>query len=163
MHKRTFLAGSLKPAEIIAFRKASYCVTPKHATSPVDCISTPSLGSEFFKRPKEKTETLEATYSMSIGWIVTGLTAIPHITRVAISMKLVLYVFEMNGMDREARRLHSMTLTSLSLQMNWTLKGPEIFNALQIFWPIILTRRCVSTKSFCAGSSKVASPLCTPA
>lgn len=30
----------------------------------------------------------------------------------------------MKGMDREALRLHSMTLTSLSLQMNWMLNGP---------------------------------------
>ena len=36
----------------------------------------------------------------------------------------------MKGNDRLARRLHSMTLTSLSLQMNWMLKGPEIRKAL---------------------------------
>ena len=63
----------------------------------------------------------------------------------------------------EALKLHSMTFTSLSLQMNWMLKGPEIFSALQSFAEILFTLRCVSTKSRCAGSSSVASPLCTPA
>merc|ERR1719476_561064 len=138
---KMFFVGNLNPAAIILFKKASYWFTPKHATSPVDCISTPSRGSEFFNRPKEKTGTLAAMHSMSIGWMVTGLTGKPSITFVASSMKFTLYVFEMKGNDLEARRLHSMTMTSFSLHMNWMLKGPEIFNARQIFWPICFTRR----------------------
>ena len=39
-------------------------------------------------------------------------------------MKLTPSTFETNGKLREARRLHSMTLTSLPLAMNWMLNGP---------------------------------------
>ena len=42
----------------------------------------------------------------------------PAITFVAISMKLTLNVLETKGKDLEARRLHSITLMSLSLAMN---------------------------------------------
>ena len=50
-------------------------------------------------------------------------------TRVAMSMKLTFRIFETNGKLRDARRLHSMTLTSLPLAMNWMLKGPLISSA----------------------------------
>ena len=43
------------------------------------------------------------------------------------------------------------------------LNGPGMRSARQTFCPIIFTRRWVSTKSFCAGSKREASPLCTPA
>ncbi len=52
--------GSSKPAASIAFQEALCWFTPKHATSPVDCTSTPKRGSEFFGRPKEKLGTLVA-------------------------------------------------------------------------------------------------------
>eukprot|EP00443_Scrippsiella_acuminata_P066079 CAMPEP_0115423406 /NCGR_PEP_ID=MMETSP0271-20121206/27292_1 /TAXON_ID=71861 /ORGANISM="Scrippsiella trochoidea, Strain CCMP3099" /LENGTH=242 /DNA_ID=CAMNT_0002848161 /DNA_START=341 /DNA_END=1071 /DNA_ORIENTATION=- len=90
IEKRMFFDGSLKPAEIIAFKKASYWFWPKQATSPVDCISTPKRGSEFFRRLNEKTGTLAATQSMSIGWIVTAGCGRPNMMRVAIAMKFTL-------------------------------------------------------------------------
>ena len=40
----------------------------------------------------------------------------------------------MKGMDREALRLHSMTLTSLSLQMNWMLNGPASAWHMTLGW-----------------------------
>merc|ERR1719265_197475 len=56
-----FLDGNLKPAATMALRKASYWLAPRYATSPVDCISTPRRGSEFFKRANENVGTLHAT------------------------------------------------------------------------------------------------------
>ena len=49
---------------------------------------------------------------MSIGWIASGRTGMPIMTLVATSMKFTLKVFEMNGKEREARRLSSMTFTT---------------------------------------------------
>jgi hypothetical protein len=47
-------------------------------------------------------------------------------------MKLQFIVLLMNGNDREARKLHSMTFTSLSRAMNWMFTGPEMFRASAI-------------------------------
>lgn len=47
----------------------------------------------------------------------------------------------MKGKVREARRLHSMTLTSFSRDMNWMLKGPEMLSALAMADEIFLTCR----------------------
>lgn len=44
---------------------------------------------------------------------------------VACSMKSTPKLLLMKGNVRDARRLHSMILTSLFLQINWILKGPE--------------------------------------
>ena len=62
----------------------------------------------------------------------------------AISMKFVLATLETKGKEREARRLHSMTLMSLSLAMNWMLKGPVMRSARAISRPIPRMRRMVS-------------------
>lgn len=64
---KMFFVGNLNPADIIAFKNASYCVLPKHATSPVDAISTPRRGSDPLNRKNENVGTLQATYSQSIG------------------------------------------------------------------------------------------------
>ena len=37
-------------------------------------------------------------------------------------------------MEREALKLHSITFTSLSLQMNWMLKGPGHTGRMMIGW-----------------------------
>ena len=46
--------------------------------------------------------------------------------------------------DRDARKLHSITLMSLSFAMNWMLKGPVIFRAAAICLAIVFTRLMVS-------------------
>ena len=71
---------------------------------------------------------------MSISEIVYGLTGCgpPSIARVASVMKLQLSVFETNGNERLARRLHSITLTSLPRARNWMLKGPVMLSDLAI-------------------------------
>lgn len=58
--------------------------------------------------------------------ILTGLTGWPTITLVAKAIKSVSKVLETNGNERETRRLHSITLSWLSLAINWILKGPII-------------------------------------
>lgn len=45
-------------------------------------------------------------------------TVRPIIARVANSIKLILKVFDTNGNEREARKLHSITLISLFLDKN---------------------------------------------
>ena len=68
------------------------------------------------------------------------------IIRVARSMKLTLKIFEAKGKDRDARRLHSMTMMSLSRAMNWMLNGPLICKLLGDLGLAMrrLTRRVVS-------------------
>ena len=51
---------------------------------------------------------------------------------------------ETNGKLREARRLHSITLTALCRARNWTLNGPVICSARASFTAICLTRRMVA-------------------
>ena len=68
----------------------------------------------------------------------------PMMTRVARSMKLTLKIFETKGKERDARRLHSMTMMSLSLAMNWMLNGPLIFSASAILRGDPLDARMVS-------------------
>ena len=85
--------------EGIPLRNGSYKSWPKQATSPADCISTPRCGSEFLRRPTENT----AIYSLSTGRFVTGLTAMPSMIMVALSMKFTLWDHEMTGREREAR------------------------------------------------------------
>ena len=62
----------------------------------------------------------------------------------ASSTKFVRATLDTKGKDREARRLHSMTLISLSLAMNWMLNGPVIWRARAISRPIPRMRRIVS-------------------
>ena len=52
--------------------------------------------------------------------------------RVAVSMKLRFSTLETNGKLREARKLHSITFTSLLRARNWILNGPEILSSLAI-------------------------------
>lgn len=54
-------AGSLKVVASRACRKASCTELPKHATSPVLCISTPRVGSAPRSRVKEKIGAFTAT------------------------------------------------------------------------------------------------------
>jgi hypothetical protein len=56
----------------------------------------------------------------------------PSITRVAIVMKLNFMIFDTNGKLRDARRLHSMTFTWLSLPRNCMLNGPDMFSSRAI-------------------------------
>ena len=78
---------------------------------------------------------------MSMVVIWKGRAFWPSMTRVASEMKLQFMVLLMKGKDREALRLHSMTLTSLSRAMNWMLTGPEMFRASDLGrGPFHLTR-----------------------
>ena len=51
---------------------------------------------------------------------------------VAVSMKLRFSTLDTNGKLREARKLHSMTFTSLLRARNWMLKGPEMLSSFAI-------------------------------
>ena len=64
--------------------------------------------------------------------------------RVAVSMKLRFSTFDTNGKLRDARRLHSITFTSLLRARNWMLKGPEILSSFAIWRLIFLMRRAVA-------------------
>ena len=63
----------------------------------------------------------------------------------------------------DARRLHSMTLISLSLAMNCMLKGPDTCSCLAILRAAASILRTVTWSRSCAGRMSVASPECTPA
>ena len=65
-------------------------------------------------------------------------------TAAAVSMKFTRSTFETNGKLREARRLHSMTLTSFALARNWMLKGPWILSAFAMRAEMRRMRRTVS-------------------
>ena len=56
--------------------------------------------------------------------------ATPSIRRMASTTKLLPVTLETKGKLREARRLHSMTFTSLCLARNCTLNGPVIAQRL---------------------------------
>ena len=66
------------------------------------------------------------------------------IAATASSTKFIRDTLETKGKEREARRLHSMTLMALSLAMNWMLNGPVISRARAISRPIPRMRRIVS-------------------
>ena len=83
--------------------------------------------------------------------------------RVAVSIKLRLRIFETNGKLRDARKLHSITFTSLFLARYWMLKGPEMLSSFAIVLLMRLMRRAVSIYIFWAGNTSVASPEWTPA
>ena len=78
-------------------------------------------------------------------------------------MKLKSNVLLMNGNVRDARRLHSITFTSLFFASSWMLNGPVMCSDFAIARAMARMRRSVSVYSFIDGSSSVASPECTPA
>mmetsp|Transcript_179 Transcript_179/g.289 ORF Transcript_179/g.289 Transcript_179/m.289 type:complete len:216 (-) Transcript_179:493-1140(-) len=159
-----FCLGSFIPVDIIALRKASYLSGPKQATSPVDAISTPSEGSAPLRRWKENMGALTPTKSFSgVVRSSTGSSSVPTIARVAASMKLTPSTLEEKGKEREARRLHSMTLTAPSLAMSCMLNGPLTCSAAAILCVIASTSFTSASVSVCGGSMSVASPECTPA
>ncbi len=65
-------------------------------------------------------------------------------TLVAASMKLRLSTLDTNGKEREARRLHSITITWLSLARNWMLNGPVMFSERATWVVMLRIRRIVS-------------------
>ena len=56
-----FFFGILKFVDTMAFKNASCTSAPKHATSPVDAISTPRMGSAPPSRVKENIGALTPT------------------------------------------------------------------------------------------------------
>ena len=67
--------------------------------------------------------------------------------RVAVSIKLRFRTFDTNGKLRDARRLHSITFTSLFLARNWMLNGPLMFNSLAII--LLDTAGCFEVDLLC--------------
>mmetsp|Transcript_32053 Transcript_32053/g.83929 ORF Transcript_32053/g.83929 Transcript_32053/m.83929 type:complete len:220 (-) Transcript_32053:313-972(-) len=164
METRMFWRGSFMPVDIIALRKASYESGPKQATSPVDDISTPSEGSAPFRRWKENIGALTPTkpFSGQVRSIASSFSS-PHMARVAVSMKFTPRHLDEKGKERDARRLHSITLTAPSLAMSCMLKGPVTSRALAIL--CVISSICLSASAaiVCGGRISVASPECTPA
>mmetsp|Transcript_57718 Transcript_57718/g.132522 ORF Transcript_57718/g.132522 Transcript_57718/m.132522 type:complete len:224 (-) Transcript_57718:3598-4269(-) len=161
---RMLFAGSFMPVESSPLRKASCRVGPKHATSPVEAISTPSEGSAPLRRWKENMGTLTPTYgSPKVGVCTAGSCSVPIIARVAVWIKLTPVTLDEKGHDREARRLHSMTLIAPSLAISCMLKGPVICSASASLCVVASTSAISSAESVCGGSINVASPECTPA
>ena len=93
-------------------------------------------------REKENIGTFTPTKSRpKLSLLVSCLT--PSIRFVASAAKFWPMTFETNGKLRDARKLHSMTLTEWCLARNCMLNGPVIFNALAIEAAICLIRRIV--------------------
>jgi len=68
------------------------------------------------------------------------LRSAPTITRVASAAKSQPTVLLTKGVERDARRLHSMMDTSPPFARNWMLKGPEILSASATFAAYAFTR-----------------------
>ena len=64
--------------------------------------------------------------------------------RIASAAKFCPVTFDTNGKLRDARRLHSMTLTALCFARNCTLNGPVISSARATSAAICLTLRMVA-------------------
>mmetsp|Transcript_19784 Transcript_19784/g.67951 ORF Transcript_19784/g.67951 Transcript_19784/m.67951 type:complete len:338 (-) Transcript_19784:3320-4333(-) len=176
-----------------AFKNASSLEAPKQATSPVDDISTPSVGSAPRRRAKENIDALTAVNPRSSeGGCSCGrrLRSAPGMgrparTSVATSAKSTPCAFDTKGTERDARRLHSMTRTSFmdsnepsssSSPMafgsaaasrpptrNWTLNGPEICSASAMAAAASRAVRSWNAFKVCGGNTSVASPEWTPA
>src|SRR3989338_9926826 len=99
-------SGIVIPVDKIDLRNASSTEYPKHATSPVDAISTPTTGSAPFSLEKENCAAFTPTNSKSNIDLSILSVVYPKMAFVASSMKLTLNVFEQNGKLRDARRLH---------------------------------------------------------
>ena len=105
----------LYPTAIIEVKRASLKSSPIHPTSPVDAISTPNTGSAFCNRAKENCEALTPMQSTSKADLSGCEYGASSIMRVAVSIKLRFNTLETNGKLRDARKLHSITFTSLFL------------------------------------------------
>mmetsp|Transcript_68195 Transcript_68195/g.162794 ORF Transcript_68195/g.162794 Transcript_68195/m.162794 type:complete len:236 (+) Transcript_68195:2966-3673(+) len=127
-------------------------------------MSTPVVGSDPGRRLKENCETLTPTHVDDPHASVVGTpSSTPMKMRVAIGMRGRSRALETNGNDREARTLHSITLSSSFFAISCMLKGPEMKSA----WAtaVMMSRtpsRVASVRSW-AGETMVASPECTPA
>ena len=86
--------------------KASWKVSPKHATSPVDTISTPVIGSALSSRVNEN---CGAFTPKPVDFPSPGLIVPPIIAMAARSIRFVPIIFETNGILLDALRLHSIT------------------------------------------------------
>ena len=98
------------------------------------------------KKKKEYTETIDNINSEDVFQLLDGFsTGSPSMILVANSIRLIFKTLLTNGKERLARRLHSITLMSLSLARNCILKGPLMCNSLAICLEIFFMRRAVST------------------
>ena len=117
------LEGILRPAAISALLIASARVSPKHATSPVERISTPTVGSAPSICMNENCGALTAN-CLGSGTSPIPSSFPPRITEAASLIRFAPVALETNGSDLEARRLHSITSTSSLTQRYWMLNGP---------------------------------------
>ena len=118
------LEGIFRPAAISALLIASARVFPKHATSPVERISTPTVGSAPSICMNENCGAFTANC------LGSGTSLIPSSfpPRITVRRELDQVRARRLGDERaatcEARRLHSITSTSSLTQRNWMLNGP---------------------------------------
>src|SRR3989344_7665539 len=153
------------PVDKRALRYASVTFVPKHATSPVEAISTRNTGSVPRSLVKEKCGTFTPKYGTDI---TIGAPAFcPKMIFIAQSMKLNPSTFETKGKLLEARRFASITSTSGNLSSrsrtkNCILKGPLAVNSFAILSEMSFIRSRASTDNEKDGRTKVASPECTP-
>ena len=95
-------------------------------TSPVLIISTPSIGSAPTRRREREHRRLDADVVEVEARLTVTACRTPSMRRMASPAKFTPSTLETNGKLRDARRLHSMTLTTLFLARNCTLNGPVI-------------------------------------
>ena len=142
------LAGILKLAASSDLRKASCTLAPKHATSPVLAISTPSSGSAPRRRVKENMGALTPTKPAGRGGPssagrLSPAVPWPIMTRVAASIKSAPTVLLTKGKEREARRLASISSTSPPLASSCMLNGPLMRSAAATLTATALTAASV--------------------
>ncbi len=102
---------------------ASGSVSPKQATSPVDRISTPTVGSAPSICMNENCGAFTAN-PFGSGASSRPVSFPPSRTGATSSMRFIPVAFETKGIDLEALRLHSMTWTSSPTTRYWMLNGP---------------------------------------
>mmetsp|Transcript_31242 Transcript_31242/g.45696 ORF Transcript_31242/g.45696 Transcript_31242/m.45696 type:complete len:210 (+) Transcript_31242:732-1361(+) len=138
----------------------------KHATSPVEDISTPSEGSAPGRRLNENCGTFTPTNGSfcclsHCSTAEGGLALI--IALVARLVKSMSSTLEEKGIEREARTLVSITLSSsAAVWSTCMLRGPVISSFFAILKTMSLRRAKVSGLILGAGSTSDASPECTP-
>ncbi len=109
--------GNLTSDANMPFRYAFSTFSPKHATSPVESISTPKETSAPFSLENENTGTLTPT---QLVFMVSGILIVKLLSKiwVAIWIRLKFIVLETKGKVLDTLKLHSMTFSLLSLAIN---------------------------------------------
>src|SRR5262249_54573428 len=105
------LRGTFSPEARSESSKDSSIPPDVQPTSPVEVISTPSMGSAPGMRPKlNMGHFTPCVVARRPSFMCDGLGN-PIMARVARRARLIEAIFETNGNDLDARALHSITLT----------------------------------------------------